>query len=142
VRAVSAATIKVGLWFESEALRYATSPSVESEKVEKAATTFVDGIQNWWASKHESICDRAFDAGLKALQHREANICWRIPENTCVTLAKLKGSRASPGAPLEGDGGKRLADGIAAVSARPPKLAPARWQIEVSRSTAWDTESA
>jgi hypothetical protein len=39
----------------------------EDKAVENAATTFVQGVRNWWTKDHEKICDKGYDAALFTL---------------------------------------------------------------------------
>jgi hypothetical protein len=48
-----------------EAVRH-VADAPDDAAAEKVATSFVQGIRNWWDKKHEEICDKAFDAGIRA----------------------------------------------------------------------------
>jgi len=74
------------LKLDLETLRGATEqPELgkTDEDIETAATSFAQGIRNWWTKKHEDICDKAYDAAIRG---NDAAIFL-----SCVSVCSLMG---------------------------------------------------
>jgi hypothetical protein len=94
--------------FLDSATRFANKKATEKSAA-KAATSFADGISNWWSRRHVEICDGVFDNTRKALDIAllglGVNICLQAGAGGALAVA-------IPGVIL---GGKPVLEAIKAI---------------------------